>query len=498
MVLRTTSTIILFSMGVIWLVGSALYTQINNRIYKEKISASISDAQSVARSTQIQLMFAQYQNKAQIPKVFANMLTDPTLDGSTLGRDFAIFPSQKLSGKLRFSAASNKFMALSVPNEFRKINRASSGTRFTKARLYYSNDTSQNGLIVGHNLTLEGIGTYEFYLAYSFNRQVFTMHLIRNASLISGLILLILIGIISFLVTSRLVSPIRSAAEIAEKIISGDLHERLRVNRTDEMGRLSTSFNDMTGSLENQITRLENLSKLQQRFVADVSHELRTPLTTIRMAAQVLYAEREKFDPTLARSVELLMNQTNRFEALLADLLEVSRFDAEAAVMETEEINLTELIRESIDYVHPSQNRVINLIAPTEPIRVVADPRRIERILRNLISNAINHRKDKPVDVTLVATDNEVAIGVRDYGEGFAETETKHLFERFWRADTSRTKVRGGSGLGLSIAKEDTNLHHGTLEAWGQPNQGAHFVLTIPRHPGGVIQSHPIELIPSK
>ena len=233
-------------------------------------------------------------------------------------------------------------------------------------------------------------------------------------------------------------------------------------------------------------------------FAGDASHELRTPLTTIRMAAQVLYAEREKFDPTLARSVELLMNQTNRFEALLADLLEVSRFDAEAAVMETEEINLTELIRESIDYVHPSQNRVINLIAPTEPIRVVADPRRIERILRNLISNAINHRKDKPVDVTLVATDNEVAIGVRDYGEGFAETETKHLFERFWRADTSRTKVRGGSGLGLSIAKEDTNLHHGTLEAWGQPNQGAHFVLTIPRHPGGVIQSHPIELIPSK
>ena len=412
MVLRTTVTIILFSMGVIWIVGSALYTQIDNRIYKEKISASISDAQSVARSTQIQLMFAQYQNKSKIPEVFANMLTDPTLDGSTLGRDFAIIPSEKLTGKLKFAGASNRFMALSIPYSFRKLNQASTGTRFIKTRLYYSDDTTQNGLIVGHNLTLEGIGTYEFYLAYSFDRQVFTMKLIRNASIVSGIVLLILIGIISFLVTSRLVSPIRSAAEIAEKIISGNLHERLTINRSDEMGRLSNSFNDMTGALENQIKRLENLSKLQQRFVSDVSHELRTPLTTIRMAAQVLYAERDKFDANLSRSVELLMNQTNRFESLLADLLEVSRFDAEAAVMETEEINLTQLIKDSIDHVHPSSNRIVNLNAPKEPVMVVVDPRRIERILRNLISNAVDHRQDKPVDVTLVETDNEVAVGV--------------------------------------------------------------------------------------
>ena len=497
MVLRTTSTITLFSIAVIWLIGSALYTQIDSRIYKEKISASISDAQSIARSTQIQLMFAQYQSKSQIPKVFATMLTDPALDGTSIGRDFAIFPFDSLKGNLRFTGASNHFLSLSIPQEFRKRNRAASSTQFMKAPLYYSVGASQKGMIVGHNLTLEGIGKYEFYVVYSFERQVFTLKLIKSSLLIAGLILIILIGLITFLVTTRLVSPIRRAAELAEKITSGDLEQRLLVDRTDEMGRLSSSFNEMTGTLETQIKRLENLSKLQQRFVSDVSHELRTPLTTIRMAAQLLYADREKFDTNLARSVELLMNQTIRFETLLSDLLEVSRFDAEVAVMESKEFDLVELVKESIDYVHPSQSRIVDLIVDQEKINMVADPRRIQRILRNLIANAIDHRLDKPVEVTIRKSDNEVAVGVRDYGDGFSEEDSKRLFDRFWRADTARTRTSGSTGLGLSISMEDAKLHSGKLEAWGRPGLGANFVLTLPLNPGGVIKSYPISVNPN-
>ena len=496
MVLRVTLTIILFSIAIISLVGSALYTQLNKGIYKEKISASISDAQSIARATQIQMMFAQYQNRTQVTKVFSSILADPTIDGSTSGRDIAIFSPETMAKNLKFNSASNAFLPGSIPTEFRAKNRKASSTQYTQTTLYYKNAPSKNGLVVGHNLALDKGGNYEFYVVYTFDAQEVTMALVRNSLFIAGGVLIFLIGLTTLVVTFRLIAPIREAAELAEKITSGDLHQRISVNRKDEMGRLSTSFNDMTAALQAQILRLENLSRLQQRFVSDVSHELRTPLTTIRMASQVLHSERNSFEPALARSAELLMNQIDRFEALLSDLLEVSRFDAEAAVMETQEVDLTKLVRESIEYVHPSQDRSVELIAPGEPVIVTADSRRIQRIIRNLVTNAIDHREDKPVQVKIVGNSNEVALSVRDHGPGLTEEETKRVFDRFWRKDLARTRIRGSSGLGLSIAKEDATLHHGELEVWARPSQGAHFVLTIPRHPGGVIQSKPINVIP--
>jgi two-component system, OmpR family, sensor histidine kinase MtrB len=496
MVLRVTVTIVFFSVVIISLVGSALYTQLQSGIYKEKISASISDAQSIARATQIQLIFSQYQNRTNITKVFSGILSDPTIDGSTSGRDIAVFSSNNLKGPLAFNGTSNSLIGATIPMKFRERNKKSVSTKFTKATLFYKDSPSKNGLIVGHNLTLDGGGKYEFYVVYSFEQQEITMSLVRNALFIAGLVLILLIGLTTLIVTRQLVAPIRGAAELAALIASGDLQQRININRRDEMGRLSKSFNDMTAALQAQILRLENLSKLQQRFVSDVSHELRTPLTTIRMASQVLHSEREKFEPALARSAELLVAQIDRFEALLSDLLEVSRFDAEAAIMELQEVDLTNLLRESIEYVHPNQNRDIELIAPSDPVKVVVDPRRIQRIVRNLVTNAIDHRDEKPVRVTVVATENEAALSVRDFGEGLTEDETKRVFDRFWRKDPARTRTRGSSGLGLSIAKEDAELHKGELEVWARPTQGAHFVLTIPRHPGGVIQSKPIPVTP--
>ena len=147
-------------------------------------------------------------------------------------------------------------------------------------------------------------------------------------------------------------------------------------------------------------------------------------------------------------------------------------------------------------YVHPSQDRIVELVAPAEPVLVVVDPRRIQRIVRNLVTNAIDHRGEKPVVVTIRGNESEVALSVRDFGDGLTEEESKRVFDRFWRKDPARTRIRGSSGLGLSIAKEDAVLHHGELEVWARPAQGAHFVLTIPRHPGGVIQGKPIPVIP--
>jgi two-component system sensor histidine kinase MtrB len=273
----------------------------------------------------------------------------------------------------------------------------------------------------------------------------------------------------------------------------------MKVVSQDEIATLGTAFNEMAESLEKQIARLENLSRVQQRFVSDVSHELRTPLTTLRMASEVINASRDSFDPVVARSTELLVAQLDRFERLLEDLLEVSRFDAEVAVIEAVDFDIVMLANrcaEDLGLVAKERSTDLRIYSIAESINVKADIRRVERILRNLFSNAIDHAEEKPVSITIVASEHDVAVGVRDHGIGLDENALTRVFDRFWRADPSRARTRGGTGLGLSIALEDARLHNGELEAWGRPGKGAHFVLTLPRQTRQGIESRLIKLIP--
>ena len=253
----------------------------------------------------------------------------------------------------------------------------------------------------------------------------------------------------------------------------------------------------MAESLEKQIARLENLSRVQQRFVSDVSHELRTPLTTLRMASEVIHNAREGFDPVIARSSELLIGQIDRFERLLEDLLEISRFDAEVAVLEAVEFDICGSLERCISdlLLVASENGIdINLNRPRDSVFINGDIRRVERVIRNLLSNAIDHSEGKPVEVRIMASAEDVAIGVRDYGVGIEPKLLNRVFDRFWRADPSRARTRGGTGLGLSIALEDARLHNGELEAWGELGKGAHFVLYLPRRAGDQLQSRLITL----
>jgi len=217
------------------------------------------------------------------------------------------------------------------------------------------------------------------------------------------------------------------------------------------------------------------------------------------MASEVLYSARASFEPSVARSAELLVAQIDRFELLLEDLLEVSRFDAEVAVLEGVEFDLEALLSRSIeDLALVAQEHKTQLLLESdfEPIFIKADIRRVERILRNLMSNAIDHAEGKPVEITIVASDNEVAVGVRDFGIGIDKNSLSRVFDRFWRADPSRARTRGGTGLGLSIALEDARLHNGELDAWGRPGKGAHFVLTLPRNYGNQIERRLIAIEP--
>ena len=492
LVIRITGTIVTLSLVLIWLLGSALFSQVSSGIFDEKLKLSILDAQSTARNTQIQLIYSNYQEKAAFISVFDEILALPPNTYEGTAKEIAVFSFSNIGESYVFEGTSNFLDPKSIPPKFRETTRKAKDSQWERAQLVYTDGKTEPGIVVGNNLIISGVGKYEFYVIFSLAQQERTMSLIFNYLLLAGVVLTFLIGLTTYFVMRRLIAPIQDAARVAEELTNGNLDLRMDFQGEDEIASLGYSFNEMAVSLQQQISRLENLSKLQQRFVSDVSHELRTPLTTIRMASQVIFATKDTFEPTVARSAELLISQIERFESLLTDLLEVSRFDAQAAVMEVEEIDLVALVKETIDYVHPSQDRIVTLQAPNTSIMVDVDPRRIKRIIRNLISNALDHREDKRVDVRIAETDNEVSVGVRDYGSGFNFVDRKMLFERFWRADSSRARSTGGTGLGLSISLEDAKLHQGEIDAWGERGKGAHFVLTIPKYAGGSIESRPI------
>jgi two-component system sensor histidine kinase MtrB len=296
------------------------------------------------------------------------------------------------------------------------------------------------------------------------------------------------------------ITPVRLARRVAERIASGRLEERMHVHGEDDIARLGVSFNQMADALQQQIRQLVELSRVQRQFVSDVSHELRTPLTTVRMAGDVLHDSRAGFDPVTARAAELLQKELDRFENLLADLLEISRFDAGAAGLELAEVNLVDLAHRVVDQADPvARGRGVQLLleAP-DPCIAEIDERRIERVLRNLVANAIDHAeaKDARVVVTVNGDAHAAAITVRDYGVGLATNQLQMVFNRFWRADPARARTTGGTGLGLAISLEDAQLHGGWLQVWGAPGAGAQFRVTVPRRAGEPLGHSPLPLIP--
>ena len=226
---------------------------------------------------------------------------------------------------------------------------------------------------------------------------------------------------------------------------------------------------------------------MQRQFVSDVSHELRTPLTTIRIAADVLFAARDNLMPAAARSAELLEGQLERFEALLADLLEISRYDANAATLDAESADVCDLVRRAAadaEQLAARRGTRIDFRLPPEPCVAEVDRRRVERILRNLLDNAVEHGEGRDVVVTVAGDRDAVAVAVRDHGVGFGPAEQQMVFDRFWRADPARARTTGGTGLGLAIALEDARLHNGWLQAWGECGKGSVFRLTVPQDGG--------------
>ena len=354
-------------------------------------------------------------------------------------------------------------------------------------------------VVIGQQVQASTAGPYDLYFIYPMDREQATLDLVQRLFLIGGVLLVTLLGAVAWLVTRQIVNPVRRAAGVAERLAAGHLNERMRAKGADELALLGKSFNDMADHLQSQIRQLEDLSRVQQVFVSDVSHELRTPLTTIRMAADLMYDQRGDLAPALGRSVELLHDQLDRFEALLADLLEISRFDAGAAALELDQVDLGALATRVVSGVETLAERrgtVLIIDAPGKSVLAEADARRVERVVRNLVVNAIEHGEGRPVIIRVAQNTTAAAIAVRDHGVGLRPGESSLVFNRFWRADPARARTTGGTGLGLAISLEDARLHDGWLQAWGEPSQGSVFRLTLPRTAGIPIEESPLPLAP--
>lgn len=497
--LRVVLSTILLSLIVISITGTTLYSRLSTGIKQVNVDTAIIEARSTIFSAQYRLAIASGNPADSVRNIFSSVIVSATTVGSNeSGREVVILqvPGSSM-GKENYEISSNLVANSSIPQYLRKRVQKSENLESAYVRINYAGAESVDGFAVGQRISIPDGGQYEMYVLFSLTDQAATLTLISNSLYLTGLALIILIALIIWIVVRQVVKPVRDAVRISRQFTDGDFSQRMQVKSNDEIASLGNAFNAMAESLEKQIARLENLSRVQQRFVSDVSHELRTPLTTLRMASGVIHNAREGFDPVIARSSELLIGQIDRFERLLEDLLEISRFDAEVAVLEAVEFDICSSLERCISDLSlvAKENGVeINLNRPRDSVLINGDIRRVERIMRNLLSNAIDHAEGKPIEIRVMASPEDVAIGVRDHGVGIEPKLLNRVFDRFWRADPSRARTRGGTGLGLSISLEDARLHNGELEAWGETGKGAHFVLYLPRRAGDQLHSRLISL----
>lgn len=209
-----------------------------------------------------------------------------------------------------------------------------------------------------------------------------------------------------------------------------------------------------------------------------------------------MWDNRDELPAHARRSAELLHDQTERMEQMLADLLEISRYDAASALLDAEDRDLRPIVQRVVEgcaELAQRQNVRVEIVAPGR-VAAEIDERRIERVIRNLVVNAIEHADGTPVTITLAATETDVACRVRDRGVGMTQEVADHVFDRFYRADTARARTTGGTGLGLAIATEDVTIHGGRLQAYGEPGRGASFLMTLPKRAGEEIVSRPLTL----
>ena len=271
--------------------------------------------------------------------------------------------------------------------------------------------------------------------------------------------------------SARVLAPLSQTARAAAAIAGGRLDTRLPAGQDSDLAVLTSSFNRMADALQERIER-------DARFASDVSHELRSPLTTLAASLEVLEGRRTELPERSQRALDLMAADVKRFQHLVEDLLEISRYDAGAAELALEDVRLGELLEHAVPT--PGLNGVLDIEPEAGRTVVRADKRRLERVVTNLLTNAERYGGGA-IRVGVTRADGVVRVEVDDAGPGVPEAERERIFERFARgAAAGRRTGSEGVGLGLSLVAEHVRLHGGRVWAEERPGGGARFVVELP------------------
>ena len=495
--LRIIATTFIVSTILVTIIGLILINRVSSGILTSKESSSITEASSAINEAQ--KVVTATDTGAGAPNISTVVDTAVTALAVRAGQsglfDVLFLASSDISKQGLPERGTNLVAENSVSEDLRSRVEKTEKLLWAYTEINYLDDRKIPGLVVAAPIKINNVGNYSLFLLFPLDEEEETIGIIRSSVLATGIFLIFGLLILVWYLTRSVLSPVRKTAEAAERLRMGLLNERVPVSGEDDLAKLAGSFNSMAASIQQQIGQLEQMSRMQKRFVSDVSHELRTPLTTVRMAADVLYESRDQYTGETARAAELLSTQIERFEILLSQLLEISRFDAGAADLSLNKVNIKDVIEKTADSLS-------NLLAKQETPVVITgsapeielDQRRIERVLRNLISNASEYGEGKPIEVEIGSDEDTIAVVVKDKGPGLKPGESSLVFNRFWRADPARARNTGGTGLGLAIALEDARLHSGWIDVWGSPGKGTMFRLTLPRIAHKAISSSSLPL----
>lgn len=485
------------------LLGGFLSYSIGNGLFQTRLHQVLDESERAATDVQNTFSAATITDEVALQSLMNSVIPNLESNTDSQSRRVALIRtvSQPPTALTLQSPISADLDSNLISSNFREKVAGGNGRLAYQSIALPLGSVTHPGLIVGASIQIPLAGAYELFMVYDLQTEQDTLDFVQRVLVSGGMILILLIGMVSFFVTDWLVKPVRVAADVAERITAGHLEERLQQRGEDVIATLARSFNKMADSQQAQIAQITLVSQMQQAFVSNVSHELRTPLATAKITGDMIFANIDRLPDELQRPAQLMHEQLDRFKGLLDDLLEISRYDAGAVVTELEYQDIQQVVGLAIAAIEPLANDRgcrINVSLPSELVEVEIDQRRIERVLRNLLSNAVEHGEGKPIDVAVGANSKAVAITVTDHGIGMTHEQMDKVFERFWRADAARARTRvGGTGLGLSIAMEDAKVHDGWLQVWAEPNVGACFRLTLPRQRGVQFNRSPLPLPPA-
>jgi two-component system OmpR family sensor kinase len=316
-----------------------------------------------------------------------------------------------------------------------------------------------------------------------------TLNRLRLLFLFIGFVVLILIGLLSLAVVRFSLKPLTAVETTANAIARGDLSARLpEANPKTEVGRLTESLNSMLSKIEGAFAARKLSEDKLRRFVADASHELRTPLTAIRGFAELHRQGAMEGAEKSAEVIRRIEDESKRMGSLVEDLLSLARLDqAQPIVQIPVEINqVVDDVIATSNVIFP--NQVITALSPTSEVFILGDPEKIHQALSNLVINACTYSPDgSKIEITTQELENQILISVKDDGPGLSVDQKERVFERFYRADTSRVRHgqqdeqrQQGSGLGLSIVDAIMNAHGGSVSVKSEPGKGSEFTLAFP------------------